>query len=100
MIKSSTRNFRVTFARMADQSIVTRTKLAELLATTPGTLTQRSIAGSSRPRPLCRSAAHAGTLETSVLGWMQLLRPGRLSQSRPHKAKSGVVVLGLRVWER
>jgi hypothetical protein len=45
MIKSSTRDFRVTFARMADQAIVTRTELAELLATTPGALSQMVYRG-------------------------------------------------------
>lgn len=45
MIKSSTRDFRVTFARMADQAIVTRAELAELLATTPGALSQMVYRG-------------------------------------------------------
>ena len=45
MTKSSTRDFRVTFARMADQAIVTRTELAELLATTPGALSQMVYRG-------------------------------------------------------
>lgn len=45
MIKSATRDFRVTFARMADQAIVTRAELAELLATTPGALSQMVYRG-------------------------------------------------------
>lgn len=38
-------DFRVTFARMADQAIVTRAEFAELLATTPGALSQMSYRG-------------------------------------------------------
>lgn len=49
MIKSSTRDFRVTFARMADQAIVTRAELAELLATTPGALSQMVYRGELPP---------------------------------------------------
>lgn len=45
MIRSTTRDFRVTFARMADQAIVTRAELAELLATTPGALSQMGYRG-------------------------------------------------------
>lgn len=45
MIKTSTRDFRVTFARMADQAIVTRSEVAELLATTPGALSQMVYRG-------------------------------------------------------
>jgi hypothetical protein len=45
MIKASTRDFRVTFARMADQAIVTRSEVAELLATTPGALSQMVYRG-------------------------------------------------------
>lgn len=45
MIKTSSRDFRVTFARMADQAIVTRSEVAELLATTPGALSQMAYRG-------------------------------------------------------
>lgn len=40
MTKIPTRDFRVTFARLADQAIINRHELAELLSTSPEAVSQ------------------------------------------------------------
>jgi hypothetical protein len=45
MNKTTQTDFRVTFGRLAEQAIVTRAELAELLATTPGALSQMAYRG-------------------------------------------------------
>lgn len=45
MTKVLTRDFRVTFARMADQAIINRNELAELLSMTPGAISQMGYRG-------------------------------------------------------
>jgi len=45
MTKVLTRDFRVTFARMADQAIINRHELAELLSTSPEAVSQMGYRG-------------------------------------------------------
>ena len=44
-MRNSQTDFRVMFARMADQALVTRDELAELLCTTPAALSQMNYRG-------------------------------------------------------
>lgn len=45
MIKATSRDFRVTFARMADQAIINRKELAEILSKSPEAVSQMGYRG-------------------------------------------------------
>lgn len=49
MIKATTRDFRVTFARMADQAIINRKELAEILSKSPEAVSQMGYRGELPP---------------------------------------------------
>lgn len=86
-------DFRVVFARMADQAIVTRDELAELLGTTPAGLSQMNYRGElpttafPEKRKACwfardirawlDAAAGARTKAASILSPPSVVRRGR-----------------------
>ena len=92
-MKNIQTDFRVAFARMADQAIVTRDELAELLGTTPAGLSQMNYRGElpttafPEKRKACwfardirawlDAAAEARTNVSSILSAPNTIRRGR-----------------------
>lgn len=74
-------DFRVTFATIADQAIVTRTELAELLATTPAAISQMAFLG-ELPATAFPAKRRACWYARDIRRWLDETASSRVSISK------------------